>query len=64
MKRYYFYTLKQLWDGQDKIKMYLYYGMYRDKKQLSGKRSIVFSWNVSSIASNVDWCSFKTVCKN
>ena len=43
MKRYYFYTLKQLWDGQDKIKMYLYYGMYRDKKQLSGKRSIVFS---------------------
>ena len=53
MKLYYFYTLKQLWDGQGKIKMYLYYGMSRVKKQLSGKRSITFSWNVSSIASNV-----------
>ena len=38
MKLYYFYTLKALWDGQGKIKMY--YGMSRVKKQLSGKRSI------------------------
>ena len=38
MKLYYFYTLKTLWDGQGKIKMY--YGMSRVKKQLSGKRSI------------------------
>ena len=34
---YYFYTLKVLWDGQGKIKMY--YGMYRVGKQLSGKKS-------------------------
>ena len=33
MKLYYFYTLKALWDGQGKIKMY--YGMSRVKKQLS-----------------------------
>ena len=39
MKLYYFYTLKALWDGQGKIKMY--YGMSRVKKQLSGKRSII-----------------------
>ena len=38
MKLYYFYTLKALWYGQGKIKMY--YGMSRVKKQLSGKRSI------------------------
>ena len=38
MKLYYFYTLKTLWDGHSKIKMY--YGMSRVKKQLSGKRSI------------------------
>ena len=30
MKPYYFYTLKALWDGQDKFKMY--YGMSRVKK--------------------------------
>ena len=30
---YYFYTLKALWDGQGKIKMY--YGMSRFKNQLS-----------------------------
>ena len=37
MKLYYFYTLKALWDGQGKIKMY--YGMLsRVKKQLSEKR--------------------------
>ena len=35
MKLYYFHTLKGLWDGQGKIKMY--YGMSRVKKQLSGK---------------------------
>ena len=34
MKLYYFYTLKALWDGQSKIKMY--YGMSRVEKQLSG----------------------------
>ena len=38
MKRYYFYILKALWDGQGKIKMY--YGMSRVKKQQSGKISI------------------------
>ena len=38
MKLYYFYTLKALWDGQGKIKMY--YGLSRVKKQLLGKRSI------------------------
>ena len=38
MKLYYFYTLKALWDGQDKTKMY--YGMSKVKKQLLGKRSI------------------------
>ena len=38
MKRYYFYTLKALWDGQGKIKVY--YGMSRVKKRLSGKKSI------------------------
>ena len=32
------YYLKALWDGQGKTKMY--YGMYRVKKQLPGKRSI------------------------
>ena len=36
MKLYYFYTLKGLWEGQGKIKMY--YGMSRVKKQLSGKK--------------------------
>ena len=39
MRFYYFYTLKALCDGQGKIKMY--YGMFRVKKQLSGKRSIL-----------------------
>ena len=34
-----FYALKALWDGQGKIKMY--YGIFRVKKQLSGKRSIM-----------------------
>ena len=38
VKLHYFYTLKALWDGQGKIKMY--YGMSRVKKQLLGKRSI------------------------
>ena len=38
MKISYFYTLKALWDGQGKIKMY--YGMSSLKKQLSGKRFI------------------------
>ena len=38
MKLYYFYTLKALWGGQGKIKMY--YEMSRVKRQLSGKRSI------------------------
>ena len=46
MKLYYFYTLKALWDGQGKIKMY--YEMSSVKKQLSGKRSILRgdqAWN-------------------
>ena len=38
IKLYYFYTLKALWDGQGKIKMYC--GMSKVKKQLSEKRSI------------------------
>ena len=37
MKLYYFYTLKALWDGQGKIKMYC--GIFK-VKQLSGKRPI------------------------
>ena len=37
MKLYYLYTLKALWVGQGKIKMY--YRMSRVKKQLSGERS-------------------------
>ena len=32
IKLYYFHILKELWDGQGKIKMY--YGMSRVKKQL------------------------------
>ena len=39
-KLYYFHALKALWDGQGKIKMY--YEMSRVKKQLLGKRSIIF----------------------
>ena len=39
MRFYYFYNLKALCNGQGKIKMY--YGMFRVKKQLSGKRSIL-----------------------
>ena len=42
MKLYYFRTLKALWDGQGKIKMYS--GMSRIKKQLSGKRSIPLTY--------------------
>ena len=38
MKHYCFDTLKALWDGQGKIKMF--YGMSRVKQQLLGKRSI------------------------
>ena len=38
MKLCYFYALKALWNGPDKIKMY--YGMPRVKNQLLGKRSI------------------------
>ena len=38
MNLYYFYTLKALWDGKGKIKMY--YGMPRVNMQLSGNRSI------------------------
>ena len=38
MKLYYFYTLRALWDGQGKVKMY--YGISRVEKQLPGKRSI------------------------
>ena len=47
MKLYYFYTLKSLWDGQVKIKMY--YGISWVKKQLSGKRSILTWWHESRI---------------
>ena len=43
IKLYYFYTLKALWDGQGKIKMY--YGISRVKKQLSGKRFILSTSN-------------------
>ena len=50
MKFYYFYTLKALWDGQGKIKMY--YGMSRIKKQLSGKRSITLCTLDISVALN------------
>ena len=36
IKVYYFHTLKALWDGQGKIKMY--YGMFRIKKTAIGKK--------------------------
>ena len=39
IKLYYLHTLKALWDGQGKVKVY--YGMSRVKKQLSGKNSTV-----------------------
>ena len=44
IKLYYFHTLKALWDGQGKIKMY--YGVSRVQKQLSWKRynGITFSY--------------------
>ena len=55
MKLNYFYTLKALWDGQGKIKMY--YEMSRVKKQLSGKRyiaifaqDVIRPWLLSSIS--------------
>ena len=38
MNFFYFHSLKALWDGQGKTKMY--YGMSRVQKQLSGKSSI------------------------
>ena len=41
MKLYHFYTLKALWEGQGKIKMY--YDMPRVKKQLSRKKIIAAS---------------------
>ena len=47
MKLYYFYTLKALWDGKGKIK--IYYEMSRVKKQLSGKRSITDDKILSSL---------------
>ena len=58
MKLYYFYTLKALWDGQGKIKMY--YGMSRVEKQLSGKRSIVRTYG--AIYSFPDFIDFLKVC--
>ena len=39
IKLYYFHTLKALWGGQGKIKMY--YGVSRVKKRLLEKRSIM-----------------------
>ena len=42
MKLYYFHTIKALRYGQDKIKMY--YGTSWVKKQLSGKRSVKYSY--------------------
>ena len=49
VKLYYFHTLKALWDGQGKIKMY--YEVSRVKKQLSGKKiySYRFSYKFASI---------------
>ena len=42
MKLYYFHTLKTLWDGQGKIKMY--YAMSRVKMQLSAKGFVVHTF--------------------
>ena len=52
IKLYYFYTLKALWDGQGKVKMY--YGISRVKKQLLGKRSIAIHilYNISRTKDN------------
>ena len=41
IKRYYFHNFKALWDGKSKTKMY--YGIFRIKKQLSGKKSVAFT---------------------
>ena len=41
IKLYYFHNLKALWDGKSKTKMY--YGIFRIKKQLSGKKSVAFT---------------------
>ena len=49
MKLNYFYTLKALWDDQGKIKMY-YRRMFRFKKQLSGRKSIVFRFKIAVMA--------------
>ena len=53
IKRYYFYTLKALRDGQARIKVN--YGMSRVKKQLSGKRSTLISFNTTILT---------TVCRD
>ena len=58
IKLYYFHTLKALWDGQGKIK--IYYGISRVKKQLSGKRSIIRILNeikyvLPNLAGKVDY---------
>ena len=47
IKHYYFHTLKALWNGQGKIKMY--YEMSRVKKQLSGIRSIINTLAVNQV---------------
>ena len=41
IKRYYFHNFKALWDDKSKTKMY--YGIFRIKKQLSGKKSGAFT---------------------
>ena len=51
MKLYYFYTLKELWDVQCKIKMY--YGMSRVKKQPLGKKSICRAVKYFDISMNM-----------
>ena len=61
MKLYYFYTLKALWDGKGKIKMY--HGMSRIKKRENGlllfiKYSKLFRRVI------VDICSYKRGFRN
>ena len=59
MKLYYFYTLKALWDGQGKIKMY--HGMSKVAKKLSEKRSIkyVFIFLQIITRNHKNWCESK-----
>ena len=56
MKLYYFYTLKALWDGQGKIKMYLW--DVQGWKAAFGKK---FYWNISKTEFIGRWNKVKII---